>query len=151
MRKRMTLDELLKNVDASRIVGLTDKDILDAKEPPKARLFREQKEYTSEGKQFIYLALQSFADQMHTKLTTEYKFHSKRKFRFDFCLEELMIAVEYEGIYSETSRHTFFTGFNRDCRKYNLAVLCGYRLLRYTAKTYKDIVDDLSMISIETW
>lgn len=66
---------------------------------------------------------------------TEYYFHPKRRYRFDLAIPELKIAIEYEGIdmkNKEKSRHTTSTGYAEDCRKYNLATIEGWRILRYT-------------------
>lgn len=76
----------------------------------------------------------------------EYKFHETRKWRFDFALVENKIAIEYEGIYSEKSRHTTFTGYTGDLEKYNAAALLGWKVLRYTAKNYKQVIEDLKMM-----
>lgn len=74
----------------------------------------------------------------------EYKFHPDRKWRFDFAIPERMIAVEYEGIFSKKSRHTTVGGYSADVEKYNAAAKLGWKVLRYTAKNYRDLVDDLN-------
>jgi len=76
----------------------------------------------------------------------EYIFHDTRKWRFDFCLLDEMIAIEYEGVVSEKSRHTTIGGFMEDCLKYREAVKCGFKVLRYTAKDYKNMSHDLNVI-----
>ena len=58
----------------------------------------------------------------------EYKFHSLRKWRFDFAFPLLRIAVEIEG----RGRHQSFGGFEADCEKYNAAAKLGWRVFRYT-------------------
>lgn len=73
----------------------------------------------------------------------EYKFHATRKWRFDFAIVEKKIAIEYEGIFSAKSRHTTVTGFMGDAEKYNAATKLGWRVLRYTAKDYKNVIQDL--------
>lgn len=75
----------------------------------------------------------------------EYKF-SDRKFKFDFCITDHMIAIEYEGIQSAKSRHTSITGYSKDCEKYNLAQILGWRVLRYTTLNYTQLYDDLKKI-----
>ena len=80
----------------------------------------------------------------------EYKFSEKRKFKFDFAFPELMLGFEYEGIYSKTSRHTTHSGFSKDCEKYNLAALEGWRVLRYTAANIKNLQGDLDKILLKT-
>ena len=73
----------------------------------------------------------------------ELKFHPSRKWRFDFAIESLRIAIEYEGIMSEKSRHTTITGMSADCDKYNAAQLLGWKVLRFTAINYKNLASIL--------
>ena len=76
----------------------------------------------------------------------ELEFDETRKFRFDWAIPSLKIAIEYEGIFSKKSRHTTITGFTNDCTKYNLALRNGWKVLRYTAKNYEMIGDDLKYL-----
>lgn len=73
----------------------------------------------------------------------ELQFDNIRKFRFDWAIPDKMIAIEYEGVFSKKSRHTTITGYTNDCTKYNLALRNGWRVLRYTAKNYHMLEDDL--------
>ena len=73
----------------------------------------------------------------------ELEFHPNRKFRFDWAIPDLMIAIEYEGIFSKKSGHTTISGYTKDCEKYNSAQLLGWKVLRYTAKNYKNLHQDL--------
>ena len=66
---------------------------------------------------------------------TEYQFHNKRKWRFDFAFPEEKVAVEIEGgTFGRKSRHTTGTGYGADCEKYNAATLNGWRVFRFTGK-----------------
>ena len=76
----------------------------------------------------------------------EYQFHDTRKFRFDFAIPDAKIAIEYEGLMSEKSGHTTLVGYTKDTEKYNLAAIDGWRILRYTAKNYKDFTNDIKQI-----
>jgi very-short-patch-repair endonuclease len=62
----------------------------------------------------------------------EYKFHSKRKWRFDIVLISYKIAIEYEGGTFKGGRHVRGKGYSRDCEKYNAAQKLGWIVLRYT-------------------
>lgn len=62
----------------------------------------------------------------------EFKFHSKRKWRFDAAWPEKMIAVEFEGGIWTNGRHTRGKGYENDCEKYNNALLLGWRVFRLT-------------------
>lgn len=77
------------------------------------------------------------------KVVEELQFHPRRKFRFDWAIPSMMIAVEYEGLISKKSRHTTISGYTNDCQKYNEAQILGWTVLRYTAKNYKDVEPDL--------
>ncbi len=78
----------------------------------------------------------------------EYKFHDKRKFRFDLVILPLeqKLAVEYDGLFSEKSRHTTPSGFSRDQEKMNLALSLGWRVLRYSPLNFTQVVDDLKKV-----
>lgn len=72
---------------------------------------------------------------------------SERKFRFDFYIPALNLAAEYEGIFSsDKSRHTNVIGYTNDATKYNMATVLGIKVLRYTAKNYKEFGPDLKKI-----
>ena len=60
----------------------------------------------------------------------EYRFHPVRKWRFDFCYPNSMVAVEVEGAAWSRGRHTRGKGFLNDCLKYNSAVILGWKLIR---------------------
>lgn len=74
----------------------------------------------------------------------EYKFLKDRLFRFDFAWPDKKIAVEVEGGVWNHGRHTRGEGFERDCEKYNLAVVNGWWVLRFTS----GMIDDGSAIKI---
>ncbi len=78
----------------------------------------------------------------------EWKFMKDRKFRFDyvFWYNGENYAVEYEGIFAGKSRHTTLKGYTNDAIKYNFAVLHNYKVLRYTAKNYRDFGNHLNHI-----
>ena len=70
---------------------------------------------------------------------TEYKFHPKRRWMFDFAWPESMIAVEVEGgVWSAKARHTSGKGFTDDCEKYNEAALLGWTLIRVVGSQIDD-------------
>lgn len=62
----------------------------------------------------------------------EYKFLKNRRFRFDFCWPTLLLGVEVDGNVYQVSRHTTGAGFSRDCEKFALATIEGYRVIRVT-------------------
>jgi very-short-patch-repair endonuclease len=68
---------------------------------------------------------------------TEFKFLETRKFRFDFCWPDKMLALEVEGGVWTAGRHTRGSGFVKDMEKYNLATCEGWRILRFTPQQIK--------------
>ena len=67
----------------------------------------------------------------------EFRFHSARRWKFDYAWPDLKIAVEQEGItykrgdYRAGGRHTSISGFTKDLEKYNAATAAGWRVLRF--------------------
>lgn len=66
------------------------------------------------------------------ELISEYRFHPKRRWRFDFAHPETMVAIECEGGIWNDGRHTRGIGYSNDCQKYNAAQLLGWRVFRLT-------------------
>ena len=104
-------------------------------------------EKISVEKNTISFILESFKQKgLISDFVTEHKFDNTRRFRFDWAVIDLKLAVEYEGVFSKKSRHTSLNGFSKDCEKYNLAIANGWRVLRYTAMNYQNLENDLLKI-----
>jgi very-short-patch-repair endonuclease len=63
-------------------------------------------------------------------LIKEYRFHKKRRWKLDYSIPEKKIAIEVEGGAWGMSRHTSPVGFQKDCEKYNTAILMGWSVFR---------------------
>lgn len=75
--------------------------------------------------------------------TVEHRFDSISRFRFDFAHIRLKIAVEMEGgIYTGTG-HAKTGTYIKDMRKYNLAQLKGWIVLRYAYGQEDKIPNDI--------
>jgi hypothetical protein len=94
-------------------------------------------------KGWILLNLEHWCEANKLELEKEYMFDPERKWRFDWAIPKKKIAFEYEGLMSEKSRHTTISGFTGDTEKYNEAAAQGWRVIRYTAKNYKRLINDL--------
>lgn len=70
----------------------------------------------------------------------EFRFAVPRRFRADFRFGKVL--VEIEGGEWTRGRHTRGRGFTADCIKYNLATLCGWRVLRFSGEMIR--VDPLN-------
>lgn len=76
----------------------------------------------------------------------EYRGIPGRQFRFDFAWPDKLLAVEVEGGIWIRGRHVTGTGYSRDVEKYNLAVMAGWRVLRFTVEMI-DSGEALKMIT----
>lgn len=69
---------------------------------------------------------------LNVECVKEFKFHPKRRWRFDYAIPEHRIALEVEGGVWTGGRHTRPQGFLGDIEKYNTATLMGWRVFRTT-------------------
>lgn len=116
---------------------------LTPEEKKKAKKEKKDREPLSREKAWINEQLMEFTEVRCLKLKREYKFHYARAWRFDWAIPALKIAIEYEGIFSEKSRHTTHSGFTGDTDKYNDAQGLGWTVYRYTAMNYESLTSDL--------
>lgn len=85
------------------------------------------------------------------EVLSEYRFAPPRKFRHDYYIPALRLAIEVEGgIYMPQARHTSGVGYARDCVKYNLSATKGIALLRYQPKDLmkQQTIDDIRAIAL---
>lgn len=68
----------------------------------------------------------------------EYRFHPKRKWRFDWAWPACKLAIEYEGGTFAGGRHVRGLGYSSDCEKYSEAALLGWTVVRITADMVSD-------------
>ena len=101
-------------------------------------------EKRSKEKEWLEWNLMFWANEHAISLEPEYKFDETRKWRFDWAFPGIKAAVEYEGIFSEKSRHTTKSGYAGDVEKYNAATIAGWRVIRLTAKNYKSVLKKLN-------
>ena len=69
------------------------------------------------------------------RVVREHAFHENRNYKFDVAIPDLKIAIEYEGGIYSGGRHVRGKGFAEDCRKYNAALIRGWKVLRYSTDT----------------
>lgn len=77
----------------------------------------------------------AISKELGVEVVAEHRFHEVRKWRFDYAIPHLRIALEVEGGVWTGGRHTSSAGFLRDMEKYNEAALNGWVVLRCTPKT----------------
>jgi very-short-patch-repair endonuclease len=66
------------------------------------------------------------------ELIKEYMFCSGRKWRFDYAIPELKIAIEQDGGVWSGGRHTRPVGYLKDLDKFNTAASMGWIVLKFT-------------------
>jgi very-short-patch-repair endonuclease len=54
----------------------------------------------------------------------------KRRWRFDYAIPDIKVAIEIEGGIWRYGRHNHPVGFSKDCEKYNTATLMGWTIFR---------------------
>ena len=70
----------------------------------------------------------------------EWRFHSTRRWRFDFAWPHLQskLAIEVHGGTWSRGRHVRGKGFEGDCDKNNAATILGWRVLQFTGDMVRD-------------
>jgi len=73
-----------------------------------------------------------------TPYEREYRFHATRKWRFDVAFVAEKVAVELEGGIWTKGGHTRGVIYQKNCQKYNLAAIAGWRVLRFVTNDLRD-------------
>lgn len=98
----------------------------------------------SAAKEYLEMCVYDFANKLNLEVKKELKFHPVRKWRFDFAIESINLAIEFEGgIFQNKSGHNTAKHYSKDTQKYAQATILGWSILRYTALTFKDAPGDL--------
>lgn len=88
-----------------------------------------------------------WCNQHSVSLEQEFRFDRDRKWRFDYAIPALKIAVEYEGgIFMERSGHNSAAGIQRDIDKYTRAQALGWKVIRTTAANYRTALETLKQL-----
>lgn len=74
----------------------------------------------------------------------EYRFDAVRKWRLDYAIKEIMVGLEYNGVFSEKSRHLTAVGHTGDTNKLNAAQAQGWRIIQLTPLNYKELINELN-------
>lgn len=89
-------------------------------------------------------------------IVKEHKFHPVRKWRFDYAIVGLKIAIEVDGAVWVGGRHNRPAGYIADMEKLNTAASMGWLVLRITTddrfctKTIRMIKDTVAFRKNET-
>lgn len=61
-----------------------------------------------------------------------------KRYRLDFAHADSRIGIEIQGGVYNRGRHVTGSGYERDCRKYNLAYTSGWTIFLLTSQMAKD-------------
>jgi len=96
----------------------------------KSKSIRKAKKRIKSNDTKIDLFVVLVKNELGLDIIKEHLFHPVRKWRFDYAIIDLKIAVEVEGGVHTGGRHTRGVGFENDMEKYNSATSLGWRLIR---------------------
>lgn len=91
------------------------------------------------------------------EIVKEHQFHPVRKWRFDYAIVELKIAIEVDGAVWVGGRHNRASGYIADIEKLNTAASMGWLVLRITTddrfctKTMQMIKETVGYRERERW
>lgn len=140
MKTIWTIAHIEKLKKEGKIVGYEE-----PKKPlPGGRKVGKHFKKRSKAKDFIGWNLLVWCQERGLVHEEEYVFAPPRKFAFDYAIEALKLAIEYEGLMSEKSGHTTVTGYTKDTEKYNLAQALGWKVIRFTALNYESLITELN-------
>lgn len=149
MSKRFTIQQLQELQASGTIKGFTQKPLENIPQKPARKIPVANKDAGSCNKLWLHSTLKGWCKAKGYLLIREHTFSEERDWRMDWAVFDglnKIVAVEYEGIFSRKSRHTTQSGFTEDSDKYRAAALEGWKVLRYTAKNYKSLLDDLNQL-----
>lgn len=66
------------------------------------------------------------------EVVKEHMFHWTRKWRFDYAIPDLKVAIEIDGAVWDYGRHNRPQGYINDMEKLNTAASMGWLVLRFT-------------------
>jgi hypothetical protein len=70
----------------------------------------------------------------------EYRFHPKRRWRFDYAWPDRLLALEVEGGLWVNGRHSRGSGAVADLEKYSEAAILGWKILYATPAQVRNLV-----------
>lgn len=152
MSQRFTIKQVEELLKAGKIRGYQVSEPAKLPEKPGGRKVSKHFKKGDKAKDFIAWNLLIWCQERKIVLEEEYKFHPVRKWRFDWAvvIGDLKIAIEYNGIMSDKSRHTTVTGYTGDMEKINAAMAFGWRVLQFTPLNYRDLIQVLNNVINQT-
>lgn len=98
----------------------------------------------SKEKEWIGWNLLCWTMEKCVGLEEEYRFDEVRRWRFDWCIPALKLAIEYNGVFSDKSRHLTAVGHTGDLNKLNAAQAQGWKVIQLSPLNYKELLTELN-------
>ena len=92
-------------------------------------------------RQALHVLLKKFPAVL---ITSQYQFHPKRKWRFDFAIPSLKIAIEINGGVWSNGRHSRGSGLVKEYEKMRAAAVLHWYVFAYDPKSIHLITEDIS-------
>lgn len=110
-----------------------------SKRGKKAELSRRVRSSTGTKSHLETLAAWTLKAHQIPDPVREHAFHPERKWRWDFCWVDHMVALEIEGgIWLPKGAHSGGMAITRDCEKSNEAQILGWTIIRATEAHIRD-------------
>lgn len=142
----LSIKDLEKLQKLGKIRSFTVQELKPAKVNVGGRIVTKHWGKQSKEKDWLGYNLLMWANERVLTLSEEHRFHEERKWRFDWCFPAIKVAVEYNGIFSDKSRHTTAGGYSADRDKINAAQALGWIVVEVTPVNYKTVIDTLNEI-----
>ena len=142
----LSIKDLEKLQKLGKIRSFTVQELKPTKVNVGGRIVTKHWGKQSKEKDWLGANLLMWANDKALTLEEEFKFHVERRWRFDWCIPAIKVAIEYNGIFSAKSRHTTAAGYSADREKINEAQTLGWIVVEITPVNYKSVIDTLNRI-----
>jgi len=146
----LSIKDLEKLQKLGKIRGYQQQELKPVKVEVGGRVVTRHWGKESKEKDWLGANLLMWANEKALTLEEEYRFHVERRWRFDWCIPGIKVAIEYNGIFSQKSRHTTAGGYSADREKINAATGLGWAVIEVTPVNYRTVIDTLNQIYEQT-
>ena len=93
-----------------------------------------------------YAKIEAVLDARPEQWGREYRFHPKRKWRFDYACPTSKLAIEIQGGVFVHGRHSGGVGQVKDMEKFNAAAALGWRVGQFMPSQHRELAEWLHEI-----
>ncbi len=144
MSIRFTIKDVKDLLAAGKIRGYTEPAKPEPLAQPGGRKVGKHFKKAHPAKDWMGRELLTWCQERKMVLHEEYNFNPLRRWRADWCIPDVKILIEYEGLSYKKTGHTSSEGFTGNTDKYNSAQSLGWKVLRFTYLNYKELITELN-------